>query len=110
MTVKQFKIHFMNKTHQNICPLNSNILCLLKHEFANTCRHLLFSTFKLASGAQTSAEASYVEMPKICLINHSPPAVSHEGYRCHFTIAFIIPSSGLRGKEKKRMILLRLTV
>lgn len=95
----------MNKTHKNICAFNSNILRLLKHEFANTCRLLaqtfilLFSTFKLASGAKASAEASYIETPKICPINHSPPSVSHESYHCHFTIVFIILSSGLREKE-----------
>lgn len=106
----------MNKTHKNICALNINILRLLKHKFANTFRHLakvdilLFSTFKLASGAHESAEASYVEMPKICPINHSPHAVSHEGYHCHFTIVFIILSTALKGKRKKRIILFRIKV
>lgn len=96
----------MNKIHKNIRALKSNILRLLKHEFANNCRQeennkiviLLFSSFKLASEAQTSAEASYVETPKICPINHSPPAVSHEGYHCHFTIVFMILSNSLGEK------------
>lgn len=94
----------MNKIHKNICALNSNILRLPKHGFVNSCRRLakivilLFSSFELASAAQTSAEASYVETPQICPINHSPPAVSHEGYHCRFTIVFIILSSGLGEK------------